>query len=257
MKNTHSRLPQSDLKLAAGILRQIQNTSPIGARMRLIANRFRGLPYVRNPLIGDAVSPELFTVSLKEFDCVTYMETVLALALTRSVEEFLDLLRRLRYKNGVVEWRCRNHYMSDWIRNNARIGVVENLTRGANTVTRSKSLDLIQGLCRRQASVRCFPKRRFTNVTDQARDGDLIFFVSTKKHLDVFHTGILFRDESDGRILLNHASRSRGGVVEQPLVDFLKENRMAGYILIRPVEKKAAPQKHTKGRREIVRCDSV
>jgi hypothetical protein len=237
MKKRNSLVRQSDLKLAAGILRQIHHTSPLGARMRLIADRLRGRPYVRNPLVGDAVSPEVFTVSLAGFDCVTHVETVLALALTRTVEGFLTLLRRIRYKNGVVEWRSRNHYMSDWIRNNVRGGVIKNLTTGADTVTRSKVLDLIRGLRRRRVVVRCFPKQRFAKMKNQIRDGDLIFFVSTKQHLDVFHVGILFRDESDGQILLNHASRSRGGVIEQLLVDFLRDNWMAGFILVRPLEK--------------------
>jgi hypothetical protein len=206
--------------------------------MRLIADRLRGRPYVRNPLVGDAVTPEVLTVSLAGFDCVTHTETVLALAQARTVEEFLTLLRRIRYKNGVVEWRSRNHYMSDWIRNNARLGLVENLTTGEHTITRPRSLDLIRGSRRRRVVVRCFPKRRFINVKDRIRDGDLIFFVSTKRHLDVFHVGILFRDKSDGQILLNHASRSRGGVIEQPLIDFLRDNWMAGFILVRPLEKK-------------------
>jgi hypothetical protein len=64
--------------------------------------------------------------------------------------------------------------------------------------------------------------------------GDLIFFASTRKHLDVFHCGILVRDAR--RILVRHASRSRGGVVEQDLNDFLKGNRMSGIITARPKE---------------------
>jgi len=38
------------------------------------------------------------------------------------------------------------------------------------------------------------------------------------------------------RLLMRHASRSQGGVVEQELSSFLKTNRMAGVILARPVE---------------------
>jgi len=62
--------------------------------------------------------------------------------------------------------------------------------------------------------------------------GDLIFFVSTRKNLDVFHTGIIIRDGK--RLLMRHASRSRGLVVEQDLNEFLKANRMAGVIVVRP-----------------------
>jgi hypothetical protein len=62
--------------------------------------------------------------------------------------------------------------------------------------------------------------------------GDLVFFVSTRRHLDVFHTGIIVRDGAS--VLMRHASRSQGGVVEQPLSEFLKANRMTGVIAVRP-----------------------
>jgi hypothetical protein len=66
------------------------------------------------------------------------------------------------------------------------------------------------------------------------RTGDLIFFASTRTHLDVFHCGIIARNGD--RVLVRHASRSRGAVVEQELNDFLKANRMAGVIIVRPKE---------------------
>ena len=64
--------------------------------------------------------------------------------------------------------------------------------------------------------------------------GDLIFFVSTRKNLDVFHAGILIR--TDQRLIMRHASRSEGLVVEQELSGFLEANRMAGVIVMRPRE---------------------
>jgi hypothetical protein len=58
-------------------------------------------------------------------------------------------------------------------------------------------------------------------------------FVSTRKHLDVFHAGILIRRGED--ILLRHATRSAGKVVEQDVGEFLRSNRMSGFILARPL----------------------
>jgi signal peptidase I len=66
------------------------------------------------------------------------------------------------------------------------------------------------------------------------QSGDLIFFVSTRKNLDVFHAGIIVRDSK--KVLMRHASRSQGLVVEQELSEFLKANRMAGVIVMRPQE---------------------
>ena len=59
-----------------------------------------------------------------------------------------------------------------------------------------------------------------------------MFFVSTRKNLDVFHTGIIVREGK--QLFLRHASRSRDSVVEQDLKEFLKANRMAGVIIVRP-----------------------
>jgi hypothetical protein len=64
------------------------------------------------------------------------------------------------------------------------------------------------------------------------QSGDLIFFASTRGNLDVFHAGIIVRDGN--RVLMRHASRSHGFVVEQELGEFLKANRMAGVIVVRP-----------------------
>jgi hypothetical protein len=50
----------------------------------------------------------------------------------------------------------------------------------------------------------------------------------------VFHCGIVVNNGYG--VMMRHASRSRGGVVEQPLSEFLKQNRMAGVIVVRPVE---------------------
>jgi cell wall-associated NlpC family hydrolase len=61
--------------------------------------------------------------------------------------------------------------------------------------------------------------------------GDLIFFASTRKHLDVFHAGIIVRGE---KVSMCHASRGKGSVVEQELSDFLEANRMTGVIVMRP-----------------------
>jgi cell wall-associated NlpC family hydrolase len=76
------------------------------------------------------------------------------------------------------------------------------------------------------------PKAAVPRLERYLQTGDLIFFASTRKHLDVFHAGIIARD--DKKVLMRHASRGRGVVVEQQLSDFLKANRMAGVIVMRP-----------------------
>ena len=63
--------------------------------------------------------------------------------------------------------------------------------------------------------VKCVPKAAVRRLEPHLQTGDLIFFVSTRKNLDVFHAGIIVRDGEN--ILMRHASRSQDGVVEQEL----------------------------------------
>jgi len=204
-----------------------------GNRIEIFSRHFLGHPYQINPLIGSAETPEVFTVSLDAFDCVTYIETILALSLAANSDEFEEWLRKIRYQNGRIAWERRNHYMTGWIRSNLRAGAVRRLSlRDIRVRVKERTLNGIPGLRPIRTRFACVPKPSIRRLSLHLETGDLIFFASTRKHLDVFHCGIIIRNH--GSLLVRHASRSRGGVVEQELNDFLKENRMAGVIIARP-----------------------
>jgi hypothetical protein len=210
-----------------------KTTASFEDRLAAVSRRFVGSNYEENPLGGGPDSLELFVVSFKDFDCVTYMETVLALACSKTQSAFFRELRGLRYQNGRVTWFHRNHFMTDWLRRNTERGALANLTRGRNTIKKTRTVSGVPGIQPHEITFRCFQKRSFAKITDRIRTGDLIMFVSTKKQLDVFHTGILIR--GGNRILMRHATRSAGKVIEQDVRDFLKSNRMSGFILARPL----------------------
>ena len=204
-----------------------------GSRIEVFSRHFLGYPYQSNPLIGSADTPEVFTVSLDGFDCVTYIETVLALARSSKVEDFVGCLRKIRYESGCIEWERRNHYMTVWTHNNVREGIIRPVSSPAiPTLSRERVLNVVPGLAAQRAHLKCVPKPAVLRLTSYLHTGDLIFFVSTRKHLDVFHNGIIMRDGTS--VLMRHASRSQGMVVEQELNEFLKANRMTGVIAMRP-----------------------
>ncbi len=207
----------------------------IGVRIGILSQQFLGRPYKSNPLIGSSDSDEVFIASLDGFDCVTYIETVLALARAYTLADFAAQLRGMRYDRGIVKWDRRNHYMTDWIRNNLRDERIARLSL-PNVPTRKKDriLNMVAGLPARRARIRCVPKSALPRLKPHLRDGDLLFFASTRKNLDVFHAGIVI--DEGGRIAIRHASRSKGGVVQQDLDEFLAENRMAGVIVARPLD---------------------
>jgi len=123
--------------------------------------------------------------------------------------------------------------MTGWIRSNVRAGVLRRMSLAdVASVVKERTLDVVPGLPPVRERFSCVPRRAIGKLVRQLQSGDLIFFASTRRHLDIFHCGIIVRD--DDRILVRHASRSRGAVVEQELNEFLKANRMAGVIVARP-----------------------
>jgi cell wall-associated NlpC family hydrolase len=227
-----------DRKHVDELLRELRSIRDVPTRMERISRHWLGRPFHENPLGGAPGQPEAFRVSLDGFDCVTFIESVLALAMSTSVAGFVDNLRLIRYRRGEVNWQTRNHYMSAWIRENSAAGFVSNRTRGPRRVRRERRLNIVPGLAERTVSVDSIPKSDFNRHSRDARTGDLIFFASTRRNLDIFHCGIIVRDGE--RVLMRHAARSRGRVVEQELQEFLHANRMTGVILVRPRE--AFPQ---------------
>jgi Protein of unknown function (DUF1460) len=207
----------------------------INVRIDIISRRLLGRSYETDPLIGSADIAEVFTASLDKFDCVTYIETVVALARASNVDDFTMWLRKIRYEEGRIQWKRRNHYITGWIRNGVRNGIVRPVSIPAvRIVSRERVLNVVPGIAAQRILVKCVPKAAVPGLAGHLRNGDLIFFVSTRRNLDVFHAGVLVREGN--KVSMRHASRSRGLVVEQELSQFLKANRMTGVIVLRPQE---------------------
>ncbi len=222
-----------DAKEAERVLTDVGGETDLGKRIDRVSGLLLGRPYVEGSLGGGAGSPEELRVSLSAFDCVTFIEGVLALALARTIDEFIDAIRRIRYEAGEIDWFRRNHYMVDWARNNEDYGFVKNLTLGPHTREKTCTRSLIAGLPEKKTTFRYFPAQRLADVAGLFEIGDLILFVSTREALDVFHTGLLI--ECEGRWLMRHATRTAGAVIEQELVEFVSRNEMAGFVLLRPL----------------------
>jgi len=219
----------------AQLLSETKHDNSVLGRIEVLSRHFLGHPYHANPLIGSADTAEVFTAGFDGFDCVTYIETIVALAIASDVDSFTEWLRQIRYDQGRIEWERRNHYMTGWIHNNVRKGIIKPVSMPAiPMISRERVLNVVPGLAARRTRVKCIPKAAVSRLEPHLQSGDLIFFVSTRKNLDMFHAGIIVRDGK--RIRMRHASRSQGGVVEQELKEFLKTNRMAGVIVVRPQE---------------------
>lgn len=66
---------------------------------------------------------------MDQFDCTTYVETVIALAESRNLSQFQQTMNRIRYEDAEVSFFKRNHFTSaDWIPNNVKAGFFSDIT---------------------------------------------------------------------------------------------------------------------------------
>ncbi|HKA21039.1 MAG TPA: N-acetylmuramoyl-L-alanine amidase-like domain-containing protein [Blastocatellia bacterium] len=228
--NIPSRL---DPDFANDLLEKVREIDDLPQRLDRISAEILGSAYQEGSLGGGPALAEEFRIDLKVFDCVTLIEVALALTLADSVPDFIDMTRRIRYDDGRISWIHRNHYMVDWARNNERSGFIRNVTSGPLAAEKTCTLNLIEGLEARTTKFKYFPAEELVAANRVMDDGDIILFVSTRNDLDVFHTGIVF--ERDGRMIMRHATRRAGLVIDQDLDEFVGQNQLSGIVVLRPI----------------------
>lgn len=229
-----ARRPQPAGQRIAALIGETAALPAVSQRIDVISKALIGLPYRGHTLIGSARRAERFVMRDDVFDCVTFCETVLAAALARDAAQFETQLRLIRYKDGEVDWRARNHYFSDWCANNVANQVCKKLLLpGSETV--DKRLTWMRGLGPRQVSMTVLRREALVDNRESLATGDIIGFLSRRPGLDYFHTGFVVVTD-DGQLMLRHAAKSRGRVLEQPLLRFIADNHAQAVTLLRVKE---------------------
>jgi len=219
------------------LIEEARSKGPISQRLDFISGSLRGTRYQGYTLIGGPGRPEKFVVRDDAFDCVTFCETVLAAAIATSRGEFDSILRTVRYHDGVVSWRERNHYFFEWGQHN-----VENKTcrwidlDGAVDI--KKVVDSQKGLGKRQFAMRVIPSAALLASKSKLESGDIVGFVTRRPDLDYFHVGFVAFDKT-GTLLLRHASLSHHRVLDERMDRFVAINRVRYVTLLRPQEPRA------------------
>lgn len=227
--------------LSIGDLAKIaRGADRVGSRVRLVADALVGAPYVVNPLGGGPGRVERLHADVNGFDCVTFVETVLAIARNPSAKAFRRDLTDIRYRDGLCSWDRRLHYFSEWLASNIRAGRLRDRSTVDGSRVVLKELNLVSGYPARKARLRLVPTRFLRRALVRVPDVAVVAFASTRKGLDYFHVGFLFvlrgEGERQSQPMLIHAAKSCGGVVVEPVSDFLARNRVAGLTLAVPVE---------------------
>jgi hypothetical protein len=184
-------------------------------------------------LIGGPDRPEELVTGVSGFDCVTFVETVLALAASDSPADYRRELVQLRYRGGTIAWEHRLHYFSDWLEENARRGVLAIDTRGPGSERIRARLAVVDGLPPRLVEFDVVPKQSVELATSRIANGSIVAFASERDGLDYFHVGLVFVEDHP---VLAHAAKSAGSVVTEPLRAFLDRNQMRGISFARPLD---------------------
>ncbi len=225
------------------LLRQSWSIDDMAGRIDFLSARFTYSKYKESTLIGDAETPEVFVINLKEIDCFTYIDYVEAMTLSRSYAEFRENLRNIRYRSGILSFENRNHFFTDWREFNADI--IEDVTAhiaGDKGIQIKKTLNLkedgttfLSGIQPVNRQLTYIPSRKVDDeLLEKLKTGDFVGIYTETHGLDVSHVGII---TIENKILyLRHASSASDykKVVDQDLKDYLI-NKL-GIIVLRPKE---------------------
>lgn len=233
---------------------------PIGEIMTEMGERFEAKPYAAGLL--DEPATETLVCTLNEFDCVTFVESMLALGWVVKRQEveyetWARYVRDLRYRGGSMAGYCsRLHYFSDWIRDNEQRGHVQNITEAVGGVPYDKNITFMtehresyprfaenDSLYRciaamerdlRETELFYIPQDQIAGTYDDLRAGDIIATATHIKGLDVTHTGLVY-ENGDGTKGMLHAS-TRGGVKVSPDLQSYVDgiDSQIGIIVARP-----------------------
>ena len=206
-----------------------------------------------------STSNEELEVNLTQFNCVTFVENMIALTQTRlsgvpNFEYFKQNLANIRYRNGDINYASRLHYFSDWFYENEKRGILKNITQeiggqpfnknvsylssSKNVLTKNKSnYATFASMKKVERAISSRPKYYITkgNIADiesQIKNGDIIGITNRLEGMDMAHTG--FAIWRNGELYLMHASSQFHKVVisSKPLKEYLSKNKLHTGIMV-------------------------
>ena len=243
---------------------------PIGERTAAVGEALVGTRYRHFTLEIDnrIESP---SVNFQGMDCWTFFETALGCArmlnepeANWTPERLLHYIELDRYRGGQCtgEYLSRLHYLEDWLYDNNRRGLVEDLTRdlGGRNVPHSAgemsagwrhyrylaaNRSLLGPLARMEANVSSrplyeIPKNRVAAIESKLRSGDIVGIIGHDRsgNYSTSHVGLALRT-NDGVLHFMHASspgNSGRVIVDAELSKYLYHyGSDSGILVARPL----------------------
>jgi hypothetical protein len=221
-------------QVVARLIEETRDVAPLSRRIAAISAALRDRRYRAETLIGGPRKAEVFVTRDDAFDCVTYTEAVLAAARAADRPQYENELRKIRYHNGIVDWRERNHDFAAWCARNVENGVCRPVSLG-EPVMLKKIMTNPGTLGRRSYELAGIPRATLLGQKTQLQNGDVIGFISRRAALDYFHCGFVMIGDK-GELLLRHASLSRGRVSDQSMESFFAANGTLYVTVLRPID---------------------
>lgn len=229
-----------------------------GERISSIARFFLDTPYKSNTL--NTADGEKLIVNLRELDCVTFVENVLALAFlpeytSSSEDAFKKNLQKIRYRDGIIEdFTSRLHYSSDWLYEMQQNLLLKDIAADLGGIKHTKEINFMSGhhelypalknnpqlltkIKNMEDSINkrtryYIPKSDIDKVYSKIKAGDIILITTNIAGLDTSHLGIAIL--YNGTIHLLHASSEYKKVMISlsPLKEYMAGIRSQSGIII-------------------------
>ena len=243
--------------LMSSLRKEGERTRPVGELMLDVGKYFLGFPYASNTL--EKHGREALVINLREFDCFTLVENVIALAGMMQIAKahfsgYAAQLKKIRYRHGIsTGYSSRLHYFSDWLYDNEQKGILKNVTRrfggepfrkNFNFMTRHREEYPALSVEKSYREMMAIEKRLSGRILHRilkpvsgkfkgmVENGDLIAITTDIEGLDVMHVGLAVRLRS--RIHILHASEAEKRVVisDVTLHQYLSRRKMMTGIMI-------------------------
>ena len=177
-------------------------TGSAGERIAFLSGHFLGIPYLENTLVGGTNTEEVFVINLTSVDCYTLIDYIEAMRLSSSFDDFMEFLKKIRYRGGIVSFRERNHFFTDWREFNGefvedatgKIGLQATRTVRKVLNLRADGSFFVPGIGPVERDVRFIPSSLLNDqIINRMKTGDYIGIYSDREGLDVTHVGIFIR----------------------------------------------------------------
>ncbi|MEJ2543104.1 MAG: DUF1460 domain-containing protein [Calditrichaceae bacterium] len=221
------------------LIRQTAKTAmTVTGKMNFYSAFFLDMPYNIH-CVGDgpyALYEPWPLVNFNETNCMAFCEHVLALSISDNWDNFFNNLQQIRYKDGLIGMKTRNHYtMADWLPQNSWL--LEDVTAkvgGSYTkkVTRTIShrqffadkgiSDTTYTLPDRTLTIEYIPLNDFEKIINQTKVGDILSLLFAK--LDNIFSAHMVMVVNDGNgKLIRESSNSKMITFDTPIQEWIEQ----------------------------------